>query len=166
MNLLSLFVPSNFPAVTTSEQTAPDPGAVVQVIAAVVTVILAVFIAVVYTRRQRNADERAVSLAHDPQLRLGTENEMSISVPGRRSVGGAPHLVLNNRGQSEALNVEVQILQWDSQRRRKMLFPSIKKGGRGDLGVLQSQVRYVEVLAQWETIDGKSVKRTLKWKRG
>lgn len=166
MNLLSPFVPANFPAATTSDQTAPDAGAVVVVIVAVVTLFLAAFVAVAYTRRQRNADERAVSLAHDPQLRLATYKEMSIAAPGRRPVGGAPHLVLENRGQSEALNVEVQVLQWDSQRRRKMLIPLIKKGGREDLGLLPSKVRYVEVLAQWETIDGKSVKRTLKWNRG
>jgi len=90
---------------------------------------------------------------------------MSIAAPGRRAVGGTPHLVLDNHGQSEALNVQVQILQWDSRRRQKMRFPSIKKDGRRDLGVLQSKVRYVEVLAQWETIDGKAVKRRLKWNR-
>lgn len=162
MNLLAPFALS---ASTTSEQTAPDAGAVVLVIVAVLTLLLAGYGAFAYTRRQRNADERAVSLAHDPQLRLGTYKTMSIAAPGRRAVGGEPHLVLDNHGQSDALGVQVQILQWDSQRRQKMRFPSIKKGGRGDLGVLQSKVRYVEVLAQWETIDGKAVKRRLRWNR-
>lgn len=58
-----------------------------------------------------------------------------------------------------------QILQWDSQQRQNMRFASIPKGGRGDLGVLQSKVRYVEVLARWETVDGKPVKRRLRWNR-
>ena len=166
MNLLASSAPAPFSASTTSEQAGPDVGAVVLVIVGVLTLVLAVFIAIAYTRRQRDADERAVSLAHDPQLRLGTFKTMSISAPGRRAVGGTPHLVVNNHGQSEALNVQLRVLQWDSQRRRKMRFSSISKGGRGDLGVLRPEVRYVEVHAQWETIDGKPVKRRLKWTRG
>lgn len=165
MNLLTPFALAHFAASTTSEQAAPDASTVVLVVVGVLTLLLAVFIAFVYTRRQRDADERAVSLAHDPQLRLGTYNTMSIAAPGRRAVGGTPHLVLDNHGQSEALNVQVQILQWDSQRRQEMHFSSIKKGRRGNLGVLHSKVRYVEVLAQWETFDGKPVKRRLRWNR-
>lgn len=166
MNPLTPTALGHFATSTTSEQTAPDAGAVVLVIVGVLTLLLTVYIALIYTRRQRDADERAVSLAHDPQLRLGTYKTMSIAAPGRRAVGGTPHLVLDNKGQSEALNVHVQILQWDSKQRREMKFASIAKGGRGDLGVLQSKVRYVEVLVHWETLDGKSVKRRLQWNRG
>ena len=153
-------------ATTSSGQAAPNAGAFIPVAVSVLALALAVYIAVAFTRRQRNASERGISLAQDPQLRLEPYREMSITAPGRRRVGGATHLVLENRGQSEAFNVQAQILQWDSQRRRKMSFPSIKKGGRGSLGVLENKVRYVEVEAQWETVDGKTVKRRLKWPRG
>jgi hypothetical protein len=151
-------------ASTTEQATGTNIGDTILVVVGVIALIASIWGLVAYTRRQRNADERSVSLAHDPQLRLEPYKTMSITAPGQPTVGGTVHLVLCNRGQSEAYNIRVKILQWDRREQRTMHLDSIDKNKRGSLGVLHKHVRFVEADVTWETVDGKTIRRKLTWK--